>query len=89
MTRPAPVGIQGGPGQGPSHAQKPPPISIDRGGTQMTEEEMLTLALQRAALTRTLLIQAASTLDGVAAALHAATMLLDDGGVAAQDPPAK
>lgn len=55
----------------------------------MTEEEMLTLALQRAALTRTLLIQAASTLDGVAAALHAATMLLDDGGVAAQDPPAK
>lgn len=55
----------------------------------MTEEEMLTLSLQRAALTRDLLAKAASALDGVAAALHAADMLLDDGGIAAQDKPAK
>lgn len=55
----------------------------------MTDDEMLTLSLQRAALTKALLDQATSTLDGVVAALHAAALLLDDGGAAAQDKPAK
>ena len=51
----------------------------------MTDDEILTLSLQRAALTRDLLVQAANTLSGVVAALHAASLLLDDGDGVAQD----
>lgn len=55
----------------------------------MTDDEILTLSLQRAALTRDLLVQAASTLSGVVAALHAASLLLDDGDGVAQDTPTR
>lgn len=55
----------------------------------MTEDEMLTLSLQRAALTKALIDQATSAMDGVVAALHAASMLLDDGDAVAQDKHAK
>lgn len=53
----------------------------------MTDDEMLTLSLRRAALTRDLLIEAASTLTGVVDALHLAAMLSDDGDAVAQDSP--
>lgn len=53
----------------------------------MTDDEILTLSLQRAALTRDLLIQTSKALSGVVDALQVAAMLLDDGDAVAQDTP--
>lgn len=53
----------------------------------MTDDEMLTLSLQRAALTRDLLVQTSKALSGVVDALQVAAMLLDDGDAVAQDTP--
>lgn len=53
----------------------------------MTDDEILTLSLQRAALTRDLLVQTSKALSGVVDALQVAAMLLDDGDAVAQDSP--
>lgn len=57
--------------------------------TDMTDNEILTLSLRRAALTRDLLVQTSKTLSGVVDALQLAAMLLDDGDAVAQDTPAR
>lgn len=53
----------------------------------MTDDEILTLSLRRAALTRDLLVQTSKALSGVVDALQVAAMLLDDGDGVAQDTP--
>lgn len=55
----------------------------------MTDDEMLTLSIQRAALTRDLLAQTSKALSGVVDALQVAAMLLDDGDAVAQDTPVR
>ena len=57
--------------------------------TDMTDNEILTLSLRRAALTRDLLVQTSKTLSGVVDALQVAAMLLDDGDAVAQDAPTR
>lgn len=53
----------------------------------MTDDEILNLSIQRAALTRDLLVQTSKALSGVVDALQVAAMLLDDGDAVAQDTP--
>lgn len=55
----------------------------------MTDDEILNLSLQRAALTRDLLVQTSKALSGVVDALQVAAMLLDDGDEVAQDTPTR